>query len=358
MKNKTVLIWDYALDGMVFDDKANGIAVQLFFWSKVFEDHGWNVFSVSTQQRPTKYGISFLKIGKSKLDFFIEWIKVAYAIKKTHSHLIIFRGADRRTFPIALASKLLKTKFLFFAASDVNFVPGKELIHGVKFNRKLYQKSIRYIPYIVAQNSYQQQTLLENYRKTCLVLPNIWLGNETNIVSSEKSIDVIWVANFRRLKRAEWMVEAAKNNPHLRFALIGRPSSNLNYYKQIEQECSELENVSFYGPLGFDHVNALVAQSRLLACTSEFEGFPNTFLQAWAYSIPVVSTVDPSNVIERNNLGKVVKDEVQFNDAIMHLLNHKEDYDGICKKINEYFLSHHSPERNFSILMNYIQEEQ
>lgn len=357
MNKKNVLIWDYALDGLVFDDKANGIAVQLYFWSMTFHNNGWNVAAISTKQRQYNNGISFVKIGKSKLDILVEWIKIAYAIKKTHSDVIIFRGADRRTFPIALASRLLKTKFLFFAASDVNFVPGKELIHGVKFNRKLYQKSIRHIPYIVVQNTYQKKTLQENYGKTCLVLPNIWLGNENIIVSSEKSIDVIWVANFRRLKRAEWMVEAAKNNPHLRFALIGRPSADLDYYKQMEHECSELENVSFYGPLGFDRTNALVAQSRILACTSEFEGFPNTFLQAWAYTLPVVSTVDPSNVIERNNLGKVVKDKEEFCETVKCLLENVEDYGDICKSINDYFLSNHSPDINFSKLMAYIQEE-
>lgn len=357
MDKKKVLIWDYALDGLVFDDKANGIAVQLYFWSMTFHKYGWDVTAISTKYRQNKNGISFVKIGKSKLDIFVEWIKIAYAIKKTHSDLIVFRGADRRTFPIALASNLLKTKFLFFAASDVNFVPGKELIHGVKFNRKLYQKSIRHIPYIVVQNTYQQKTLQENYSKTCLVLPNIWLGDENEIVSSEKSIDVIWVANFRRLKRAEWMVEAAKTNPQLRFALIGRPSADMDYYKQMEQECSELDNVSFYGPLGFDQTNALVAQSRILACTSEFEGFPNTFLQAWAYTLPVVSTVDPSNVIERNNLGKVVKDKEEFCKTVKCLSENVEDYCDICKSINGYFLSNHSPDINFSKLMAYIQEE-
>ena len=125
----------------------------------------------------------------------------------------------------------------------------------------------------------------------------------------------------------------------------------------MEQECSELDNVSFYGPLGVDQTNALVAQSRILACTSEFEGFPNTFLQAWAYTLPVVSTVDPSNVIERNNLGKVVKDKEEFCKTVKCLSENVEDYCDICKSINGYFLSNHSPDINFSKLMAYIQEE-
>jgi glycosyltransferase involved in cell wall biosynthesis len=265
------------------------------------------------------------------------------------------RGADRKTFPVAIISKLLKVKFVFFAASDVNFVPGKELIHGVKLNRRLYQKSIRHIPYIVVQNTYQQQTLLDNYGKNCLTMPNIWRG-EADTMSSQKHIDVIWIANFRRLKRAEWMVEAARRNPQLHFALIGRPSAEKDYYQQIEHDCSELDNVTFYGPLGFDETNALVSQSKILACTSEFEGFPNTFLQAWAYTIPVVSTVDPSYVIAQNNLGLVVENENGFNAAILHLLEDENDYENKCISIKAYFCSNHSSNTNFSKLMTYIQE--
>jgi glycosyltransferase involved in cell wall biosynthesis len=42
--------------------------------------------------------------------------------------------------------------------------------------------------------------------------------------------------------------------------------------------------------------------------TSDYEGFPNTFLQAWIRRLPVVAFCDPDGVIQRRGLGKVSVD--------------------------------------------------
>ena len=44
----------------------------------------------------------------------------------------------------------------------------------------------------------------------------------------------------------------------------------------------------------------VIADAALLLCTSDEEGFPNMFTQAWASGTPIVTLkVDPDNIIEK-----------------------------------------------------------
>lgn len=60
---------------------------------------------------------------------------------------------------MAILCKLLSIKTVFFGASDVGFIPGKEQIAGSRKNTIIFRKSIRYIDYFVTQNEIQHDSL-------------------------------------------------------------------------------------------------------------------------------------------------------------------------------------------------------
>ena len=132
-----------------------------------------------------------------------------------------------------------------------------------------------------------------------------------------------------------------------KFIMIGGPDgTNPELFQSVSKQCNALPNLKFLGFQPLDVTERYFDQCKLFVNTSEFEGFPNTFLQAWCRGIPVVSFVDPDNVIRDNQLGRtVVIDQLLF-ETVRSVLKDPPD----LEHIRMYFQNHHS----FGVADQYI----
>jgi glycosyltransferase involved in cell wall biosynthesis len=89
---------------------------------------------------------------------------------------------------------------------------------------------------------------------------------------------------------------------------------------------------------------SLYQQAACLLCTSDFEGFPNTFLEAWSQGLPVVSTFDPDDLIARRELGLVAGDVPGLAVAIRRLLESPDLYRRLSHNARQYYLENHTVE--------------
>lgn len=357
---RTVFFWnprlDYQMEG---SHMASGIEIQMSRWAKVFSNKGWRVYSITEKESFYSIGkINFIPqkhnriLPRLHLSIIQECLWTYFTLKNINPDLVLLRGANRHLYILQRVCKLLKIKLCFFGASDVNFIPGKDTINSSSRNTKLYRRALDKINYIVTQNESQYDKLLENYGKQSIIIPNIWIDSITNRIQ-DKEFDIIWVSNLRPLKRAEWVIELAIRKPNLNIIMVGG-AVDKEYYKLIEGQAKGVENLTFMGPMKEVEVNELISKSKILLCTSEYEGFPNTFLQAWAKSVPVVSTVDPSGVITNNKLGTVVYSFDEINKAINLLLSDSGMYNGYCGTIYNYFQSVYDSNKQYSMLIDYL----
>jgi glycosyltransferase involved in cell wall biosynthesis len=79
-------------------------------------------------------------------------------------------------------------------------------------------------------------------------------------------------------------------------------------------------NLTFHGSLSYLDAADLYGRAKVLLNTSDVEGFPNTYLQAWIRGVPVVTLIDPDRVIEREGLGVAVRSPGELVGAIASLL--------------------------------------
>ncbi len=94
-----------------------------------------------------------------------------------------------------------------------------------------------------------------------------------------------------------------------------------------------------------DGVSEFYRKSRILCCTSDFEGFPNTFLEAWSYGVPTVSTFDPDNLIAAMGLGKVCRNISDLAAGIRELLDVPERWDMASRAARQYYVENHAVDR-------------
>jgi glycosyltransferase involved in cell wall biosynthesis len=81
-----------------------------------------------------------------------------------------------------------------------------------------------------------------------------------------------------------------------------------------------------------------------LCCTSENEGFPNVFLEAWSYGLPVISTLDPDEVIAHKGIGRIATDDEELSLAIRKLLASPEQWRSTSRRARYYYLKNHHAE--------------
>ena len=134
--------------------------------------------------------------------------------------------------------------------------------------------------------------------------------------------------------------------------MVGGPA-DLSVYNRCKNEAESIPNLEFLGPKSFWYVNSLFKLSKIFVCTSESEGFPNTFLQSWSNLKPVVSTFDPSNIINTNKLGIFSNTSQGILDGVNCLLD-KKKYNYYQFNIETYFKENHDQNNAYNKILNHL----
>jgi glycosyltransferase involved in cell wall biosynthesis len=72
------------------------------------------------------------------------------------------------------------------------------------------------------------------------------------------------------------------------------------------------------------------------------EGFPNTFLEAWSFGLPVVSTFDPDRLIAERQLGIAAEDTAGLTEGIRRLLQSSDEWRQCSTRARLYYVENHT----------------
>jgi glycosyltransferase involved in cell wall biosynthesis len=242
---------------------------------------------------------------------------------------------------VALFAKTFNKQFILRIASDSDCRRGQQPMPYQR-DRWMFDYGVANASLIAAQTEQQRTLLTGNYAVNSEIL-NIAVELPTSSAPKAKDVDILWVGNFRRVKRPDLAIELAKRLPQYRFALVGgsAPGSEA-YFDRITAEARELTNVIVTGALPYRETGAWFDRARLHVNTSDYEGFPNTFLQAWVRGVPVASFFDPDRLIERRALGRRCVDIDAMATAVEDLLCNETELAAMGERAREFVTKQYS----------------
>lgn len=225
-------------------------------------------------------------------------------------------------------------------ASDSDCVRGRQPLR-YRRDRWLFDYAVRNASLIAAQTHHQRDLLQKSYGVQSEIL-NMAV-DATSRSPAVKDIDVVWVGNLRPVKRPDVLLELARRLPQYRFALVGGalPRSHA-YFDQITAEARSMPNVIVTGAVAYADVGGWFDRAHVHVNTSDYEGFPNTFLQAWVRGLPVVSFFDPDTLIERRKLGRRCQNMEEMTNAVADLLRDANERAATGERARAFVSAHYS----------------
>ena len=276
--------------------------------------------------------------------FYPRWTSLNRALAEADADLYYQNCAEYVTGQIAWWCRRHGRRFVYSVASDPDCDPRLPQMHTLR-ERFLYRYGLKHSAKIIVQTRTQQRMLREGFGLDSIPLPMPCPGpleSASPRLPTTEPFHVVWVGRIAPVKRLEVLLDSAEALPDIRFDIAGKADAADSYTGPLLERARRQGNVTLHGHVGRDRMPEFFRTASVLCCTSEYEGFPNTFLEAWSYGVPVVSTVDPDGLVSEKGIGIFAAHPADVVPAILRL----QRDEGLCRSVSSnarsYYLENHA----------------
>jgi len=234
------------------------------------------------------------------------WTSLARALRRADADVYHYHCGDLTLGQIVWWCRRHQKRCVYFVGNDVACEPDLPDLEPLR-ERLLYRYGLHRVDVVAVQTHQQQRMLLQGFGIASQVVgtPNDMPLPSGNCGGTEGSRRVLWIGRVAEQKRLDRLLDVAERLPHLHFDVVGGPNEEAAYASALMRRAERLSNVAVHGKVPHDRLGPLYQGAAILCCTSDHEGFPQVFIEAWRHGVPVVSTVDPDSIIARFGLGRV-----------------------------------------------------
>jgi glycosyltransferase involved in cell wall biosynthesis len=285
--------------------------------------------------------------------FHPRWSSLVAALRQSNADIYYHNTAECVTGQIALWCRMHRRAFVFSAASHADCDAALPCL-PTRRERMLYRLGLRFADAVIVQTGTQRDLMRAGFGRDAQVIPMPSPEPRAEDIlppdAGPPSRRLLWVGRLCDLKRPELLLDVAAAAPDLQFDIAG-PVEDAAYGRSVLERASMLANVTYHGAVAPSAMTALYRRAGALVCTSRLEGFPNTFLEAWALGLPVVSTWDPDDVIAQRGLGRACAGSPEaIAAAVRGLFDTPGQWGHASTRARGYYMSTHRPEVTFQLM--------
>ena len=341
--------------GLLMDescDVVGGAELQQSLIASALQGLGYPVtFVVSDCGQPDKVvtdqGITLIKArfplgGMRRLGYLNQMLRLFRAMSRADADIYYQRIGGIATGVAAFFCRRKRRPFVFSVAHNTDLDPSKP--YPKWCYNKLYHYGLTHAAVVVVQTEDQMRLLKEKWGREGILIRSIFADvDEADRLRQRQH--VLWVGNFKRMKRPEMFLDLAASLPRYKFVMVGgRAAGEERLFDEIGANAENIPNLHLTGAVPYKEVGRYFSEAKVFVNTSSAEGFPNTYLQAWCRGVAVVGTFDADSLISRYGLGRHCSTVEELVQAVDGFMKDEALLASVGEKAIRYVEEHHSPE--------------
>lgn len=298
-----------------------------------------------------------------KYGYFLDALQLLRQLETLQPDLIYQRVGCAYTGVAAYYAKRKNCKLVWHVSSTNDVTPaGMRLVDTLLkphhfIENQMLEYGIRNTNEFIVQTEEQRRLLQKNYHKSATALIRNFIEVPTSGEKRAKPVRVLWIGNLKPLKQPQVFVDLAKELARpgeLEFVMVGAPFQKHSMQVDFESKVRAVDGLHYLGKLTQEMVSNELANAHLLVNTSVYEGFSNTFIQAWMHYVPVVSlNVNPDQLLSKNSLGIFSGSIHALKEDIRHLSSHPQMRNAMGQSARQFAVENFSM-RNADRLEGYL----
>ena len=366
---KTFLFVDFKIHYLFnkIEYPTGGATVQAFAWIEGLKKIGQKISVLvdDTQVTIKDENIKFLNTFQdNRNDKKIKWLYQKYpilkkAINDSNPDYVYQAGAGFITYVLVHICTKFSIPFIHRIANDVDV--DKRIRKRLPFLQCFfYNRALIKANYILCQNDYQYRCIKKRFPKKKILKihnPIIFDQDPHQYKTFKQRKYFAWLGIFQHQKNLPYLLQIIKKFPDVAFYLGGTPAKNIDdETSSAILSLEKCDNVNFSGYVGRDKINEFLGNAYALINTSHYEGFSNTFLEAFKVGTPVITTrnVDPDGIIKKYELGLVGEKYDDLSNLLNKIMTNKK-YDTYIENCLQYVRNNHDTENLSRSLLDFLE---